>query len=242
MQSKQTDPVPESNIPVPTTTACLPPAAAGEDVITLVPSSSTSVPIVPPPLASSHNQLLAEGKNTLRHGQTSTAVSSGAVAAGSSSGLPSEKTTSQRSFSRGLRAPANPVAKPPRSFADPRTASAVLVAAATMDQSKSAAAAPPDADWLARISGSSILRQPPATGEVGNGQQRSGTTRKWVKNLPLKMAPGGGKVSSDLAAVPAAAEDEGKEEEVAVGRLKPDAVACLEQLKSSTKSILDQHR
>ncbi len=170
-----------------------------------------------------------------------------------------DKLTTQRSFSRGLRAPANPVAKPPRSFADLRTANSGVdqskanvgaaagadwlaqISASSIprtDQSQAAlGTAAPDADWLVQISGSSIIGQPTAS-------QRPGTARKWVKNMPpaVKSAPGVGMANVGEILEPKLVVTEEEEEEFVAVRPKPDAAACLEQLKSSTKSILDQHR
>jgi hypothetical protein len=170
----------------------------------------------------------------------------------------SDKLTTQRSFSRGLRAPANPVAKPPRCFADLRTANSGVdqskadggaapgadwlaqISGSSIRTGQSQAAlgtAAPDADWLARISGSGVIGQPTAL-------QRPGTTRKWVKNMPpaVKSAPGVGKANIGEILEPKLVVTEEEEEEFVALRPKPDAAACLEQLKSSTKSILDQHR
>ena len=153
-----------------------------------------------------------------------------------------ESLTKQRSFSRGLRAPAvrselpNQVAKPPRSFTDLRMAAAVQShTTATMTNV-------PDADWLARISGSGVQQAAMPTA----GGQRHGATRKWVKNLPqAKPTAVAGisrlEVSEDVGGRDVQ-EDEDEEEMMDVFRPKPSAAECLEQLKFSTKSILDQHR
>jgi hypothetical protein len=172
----------------------------------------------------------------------------------------SDKLTTQRSFSRGLRAPANPVAKPPRSFADLRTVNS------DADQSKANVGAAPGADWMAQISGSSIIRTDQSQAALGTaapdadwlprisgsgviGQpttalQRPGTARKWVKNMPpaVKSAPGVGKANVGEILEPKLVVTEEEEEEFVAVRPKPDAAACLELLKFSTKSILDQHR
>jgi hypothetical protein len=173
----------------------------------------------------------------------------------------SDKLPTQRSFSRGLCAPANPVAKPPRSFADLRTVNSdaadqskanvgaapgadwlaqISASSIRTDQSQQAAlgTAAPDADWLAQISGSGVsIGQPTAL-------QRPGTARKWVKNMlpAVKSALGVGKANIGEILEPKLVVTEEEEEECVAVRPKPDAAACLEQLKSSTKSILDQHR
>jgi hypothetical protein len=159
-----------------------------------------------------------------------------------SSSVATDRLTNQRSFSRGLRAPANPVAKPPRSFADLRPPIA-------LDQSKtstdlSGGGTVPDSDWLARISASGIQRPHQQQVAATTGLNRPGTTRKWVKNLqPVKTAavdlvgPAGSETTSGRGAVVEEADDD-----VAAARPKLDAATCLEQLKFSTKSILDQHR
>jgi hypothetical protein len=58
----------------------------------------------------------------------------------------------------------------------------------------------------------------------------------------VKSAPGVGKANAGEILEPKLVVTEEEEEEFVAVRPKPDAAACLEQLKSSTKSILDQHR
>ncbi len=58
----------------------------------------------------------------------------------------------------------------------------------------------------------------------------------------VKSAPGIGKANIGEILEPTLVVTEEEEEEFVAVRPKPDAAACLEQLKSSTKSILDQHR
>jgi hypothetical protein len=158
----------------------------------------------------------------------SVAVTSAAIAAAHA-----PHADKQRAFCRGIRPPGvlsgqpNPVAKPPRSFADMRMAA------------REGGGAVPDSDWLARIAGSGV--QPAAAGAGGQG-----TARKWVKNLPAVKTSVVGISRLEENITGRDLKEEAEEEEMAeddvVIRPRATAADCLEQLKFSTKSILDQHR